>query len=686
MLSHTLPEFMEPAIVEPHAASLQDLHLALAQADRELAALRRELAEAHGRLAREAAERKLVEESLAAALEGIRCVHWRASVELRRSASGADWLHWDLKFTNDNIVKSWLGVEIDPADSAQTAWGRAIPQDTLDEMGERAMEAVRSGQPGYMQEFPLSVAHGETIWVREETSVEPLGESRWLLTGKCTDITRHKRRDEQAKIREAQARLETLAFRDDLTGLHNRRAFFGRLDLDFERARLYQMPLSVIMIDVDCFKEYNDTYGHPAGDTVLKTIAEVLQANVQDADFVARYGGEELAVVAPCDRGKAMQLAEKLRGAIEEAPWPRGAITASFGVSTFESTHTHPDRSALILEADAALYASKVTGRNRVTHARPEGDVALVEPSRPFHINVGGGAIAGSRFESDAFHIGGDAHEIHTRVNSSGCVDDMPLEIFRTYRAGDFTYRLAGSALGGICLVRLFFVEPQWAWPGERIFSVSIDGQVVLRNFDIIAECGARGVVVVKEFPVAVETGGELEIDLLGQVDGAVLSGLEVVPMQFTQSSAINCGGTDVWPFTGDHGFSGGVPSHRQPETIPADDDPYTFEAGVPGIVYRTERYGAFQYTVAGLPPGANALIVLHFCEVHWLSPGKRAFHVDLNGSRVVSHFDPFTESGGPFIPTIRRFFATADEKGEISLDFIPHVDNAQVAAIEVHW
>lgn len=171
----------------------------------------------------------------------------------------------------------------------------------------------------------------------------------------------------QQALMQANAQLEALATIDALTGAKNRRAFNDQLEMEFRRAVRYSTPLSLLLLDVDKFKQYNDTLGHPAGDEVLKTVAQVLIKSVRVIDFVARYGGEEFVVLLPnTDAEGAMILSERLRIKIEEAPWTARAVTASFGIATL--TPEIKEGSELTQSADRALYASKENGRNRSTH------------------------------------------------------------------------------------------------------------------------------------------------------------------------------------------------------------------------------------------------------------------------------------------------------------------------------
>jgi two-component system cell cycle response regulator len=177
------------------------------------------------------------------------------------------------------------------------------------------------------------------------------------------DVTHRVEYENQLKA--LNQKLQSLAVTDGLTGLHNHRAFQDYLEEQFQTAMRNKQPLALILMDVDHFKQYNDTYGHQAGDEVLRQVAQILQANVREGDFVARYGGEEFVVVLPrADSESAVAVAERLRRAVESAEWHLRPITGSFGVACIR-----PDmetRQELIEAADQALYQAKKNGRNRV--------------------------------------------------------------------------------------------------------------------------------------------------------------------------------------------------------------------------------------------------------------------------------------------------------------------------------
>ena len=163
------------------------------------------------------------------------------------------------------------------------------------------------------------------------------------------------------------AQLQALATIDGLTGLKNHRAFQEFLNAEFGRATRAQTPFSIVLLDVDKFKDYNDTFGHPAGDAVLKAVAQSLGGLARDTDMVARYGGEEFVIVMPnTGHADALAAAERLRQSIEALQGLNRIVTASFGVATW--TPFSERAAQLVEQADQALYASKRQGRNRVSH------------------------------------------------------------------------------------------------------------------------------------------------------------------------------------------------------------------------------------------------------------------------------------------------------------------------------
>ncbi len=178
----------------------------------------------------------------------------------------------------------------------------------------------------------------------------------------------------ERSLKQSLEELKHLSVKDPLTELYNRRFLAERLPQEIKRASRYGRSLSLIMLDIDHFKEINDTHGHGTGDQVLKACAEVLQEAIrQDVDWAARYGGEEFLLILPeTDHAGALVVAERLRRHFAEEPLSVGDIqigfTASFGVSTYPHERHQGSLGAetLLEAADRALYQAKKTGRNKV--------------------------------------------------------------------------------------------------------------------------------------------------------------------------------------------------------------------------------------------------------------------------------------------------------------------------------
>jgi diguanylate cyclase (GGDEF)-like protein len=161
---------------------------------------------------------------------------------------------------------------------------------------------------------------------------------------------------------------------DDLTGLPNFRAFRERIDVEIARASRYNERFGFLVLDLDRFKKYNDTYGHLAGNDALQRVASVMRQTVRTVDFPARYGGEEFAVILPqTDTPSVAAIAERIRAEVEALPAPAdgSSVTVSIGAAIYPDDGTNAD--ALFAAADERLYAAKRAGRNRVVSPRTAG-------------------------------------------------------------------------------------------------------------------------------------------------------------------------------------------------------------------------------------------------------------------------------------------------------------------------
>ena len=180
-----------------------------------------------------------------------------------------------------------------------------------------------------------------------------------VLTGIVTrsDVLRAFTRE----LEVAHEEMKDRAIRDYLTGLYNRRFFMAVMEKEFYRSKRYDVPLSLILLDIDDFKKFNDLHGHQYGDQILRTLSEILKRLSRTSDIISRFGGEEFTIIAPSAGSKqAAFFAERLRAALHEV-----GITVSIGVISFpEVDLKFPDD--LVRRADAAMYYAKEHGKNRV--------------------------------------------------------------------------------------------------------------------------------------------------------------------------------------------------------------------------------------------------------------------------------------------------------------------------------
>ena len=231
---------------------------------------------------------------------------------------------------------------------------------------ETAIDALRNGAYDYVVKpfEDIDMIRNIAKHALEKMSLEL--EKRTLIR----DL--RKTNEELKRVNDA---LKELALKDGLTGLHNHRSFQETLKHEVERARRYNHPLSLILIDIDHFKQYNDTFGHPEGDALLKEFGQLLLSHMRSSDFVARYGGEEFVILLPeMAKGEGHLAADKIRRCIEEHPFPNRNTTVSMGLSTYPEDGL--EGACLVKEADTALYEAKHNGRNRVCLANGEKGAA----------------------------------------------------------------------------------------------------------------------------------------------------------------------------------------------------------------------------------------------------------------------------------------------------------------------
>ncbi len=260
--------------------------------------------------------------------------------------------------------------------SANEYFAMVHPDDREESMAQFA-EALKTGA-SYSAERRFVFPNGKMVWISTCTKVDIQYGKPVRVYGTIVDITERKSNErdiaaynvalqfQMEELEAANQKLHALAVTDGLTDLANHRAFQDRLRQEFAEAKRYHEDLSIILIDVDHFKQYNDDFGHPAGDQVLKKVATLISDCARETDFVGRYGGEEFVLILPkTGIDNAVTLAERIREHIALHTWPVRPVTISAGCAELKTHIAEPGE--ILACADKALYESKAHGRNRVT-------------------------------------------------------------------------------------------------------------------------------------------------------------------------------------------------------------------------------------------------------------------------------------------------------------------------------
>jgi diguanylate cyclase (GGDEF)-like protein len=311
-----------------------------------------------------------VSRPLVTAVEGERGIRW-GTLLARFSLAKGEQEFWELIFTTSALI---LLVTLLVGATIYTLLHRNLvrPVARLTEVAEefaRGNLAARSLLEGRDEIGKLGLTFND---MAERIQQHSRGLEREVNKATAELIAANERLSAMAQdLAEANRSLEDLATVDGMTGLRNYRYFQAFLDREVRRSLRTSSPVSVLMIDVDHFKHYNDTHGHPAGDDVLRQVSRVLKSRLRGIDLPCRYGGEEFAIVLlDTAKERAVRVAEEVRATIEQTPianeetQPGGRLTISVGVATSLSDARTPDD--LVKCADEALYEAKRTGRNRV--------------------------------------------------------------------------------------------------------------------------------------------------------------------------------------------------------------------------------------------------------------------------------------------------------------------------------
>ena len=274
-------------------------------------------------------------------LEDFPALIWRANTEKLCDYFNSTWL----KFTGRTMQQEY-----------GNGWTEGVHPEDLEGCFEVFSSNFDKHQP-FSMEYRLKNYEGEYRWILDMgRPFYDLDQTFLGYIGACYDVT-EKRNNEQ--------RLEVLTITDPLTQIFNRFKIDGVLEKEIHRSQRYLSQLSIIMIDIDNFKQVNDDFGHTTGDLILSQIAQILQNNIRETDTLGRWGGEEFMIICPeNDAKETCLLAEKLRGKIEEQTFPKIiSKTCSFGVAEF---NPHDNHQSLLKRADKALYAAKNNGKNQV--------------------------------------------------------------------------------------------------------------------------------------------------------------------------------------------------------------------------------------------------------------------------------------------------------------------------------
>jgi diguanylate cyclase (GGDEF)-like protein len=286
---------------------------------------------------------------------------------------------WNNFASANGLAEQFCGIGANYLRSCDQATGECSEEAAAVATGIRDVVAKRRGY--FYREYPCH-SSSELRWFSVRIT-------RFEIDAALCVVVTHdnitQRQLAEFKLQEVNRLLELQAVTDGLTGIANRRSFDRMLAQEWKRHERTQSPLSLAMLDVDCFKQYNDQYGHLAGDDCLKAVAQAMQANMRRAgDFVARYGGEEFAVILPnTDMAQAATVLKNALGSVRKlaishpsSKVVRGIVTMSIGCATVIPSQ-HDSFSDFLHRADQALYEAKAKGRDQLVFFEPQNRVPV---------------------------------------------------------------------------------------------------------------------------------------------------------------------------------------------------------------------------------------------------------------------------------------------------------------------
>ncbi len=308
--------------------------------------------------------------------------------------------NWDVLTGHVSRSAGWyrmLGYDVDSLNQDVLTWENVIHPDDYPNVMAHFEDYVKDRIPAYRIQYRCLKADGTYLWIEDSgkiverlpdnsparmigahtnidelrTTQEKLAQQSQLIVGDYADLEHliKVRTEELAELNETLQEkvleVEQLASRDMLTGIYNRRMFEQLIDIEIKRAKRYSQPMSVILADIDLFKQVNDIYGHSMGDKVLTSVAETLQEHIRESDILARWGGEEFAIILPnTEADTALEMAERLRHYIAEMRNENNIqVTCSFGVTEY---NTEDSGDSIFSRMDQALYQAKDCNRNNV--------------------------------------------------------------------------------------------------------------------------------------------------------------------------------------------------------------------------------------------------------------------------------------------------------------------------------
>lgn len=288
--------------------------------------------------------------------------------QLRFVLEGAELGFWDWNIASGKVERNprWghmLGYTYEELQHTTQQWSDFVHPDDRERAWNSIFAAIEGTRAAHKLEYRMLHKDGGIRWILDQAKVmqRDANGKATRMCGTHTDITDRKLLEEE---------LRRQAHIDYLTGVYNRRHFMEHAEQELRRASRYGNALSLLMLDIDHFKQINDRYGHKMGDTVLKTLADLCHNTLREVDILGRLGGEEFAVLLPeTDQPSAIDAAERLRDTLNHARIPLAeGLPVTFSVSIGVASMSSPDDNidVLLNMADKALYQAKDEGRNRV--------------------------------------------------------------------------------------------------------------------------------------------------------------------------------------------------------------------------------------------------------------------------------------------------------------------------------